>query len=165
MTVPSDAYLAGLFDGEGCIGVYPQRDNRDGGMRYALQMNIANTNLPALQSIREHYGGEIILMNPVGSGHDRNRNYAKPAYRLRFSYAEAEQIIGRIRPLCLIKARELEFAQWYLLTSKLGKYWRGPRGTRMPSGIRMIRDGIVSAIRSEKHRPYEAEMAGRWAIK
>lgn len=45
------AYLAGLFDGEGCVSVCSPR--------YKLSVSIGNQHLPILEMILEDYGGHI----------------------------------------------------------------------------------------------------------
>lgn len=48
------AYLAGFFDGEGCIGHY-----QGGGGRSHFRMFLANSNLAILEDFRDTLGGTI----------------------------------------------------------------------------------------------------------
>lgn len=51
-------YLAGLFDGEGCVGVYAQK-----GRGYCLRVQLVQTktasSAPLFQSLREEFGGNV----------------------------------------------------------------------------------------------------------
>ena len=45
------AYLAGLLDGEGCVGIYENHEN--GGMHYDYNLTIANSFRPVLDWVQE----------------------------------------------------------------------------------------------------------------
>lgn len=50
------SYLAGLFDGEGCIHIAEVRF-KDGGIGYRLDIHITMTNLEVIKWLVAHFGG------------------------------------------------------------------------------------------------------------
>lgn len=58
MTI-SKQYIAGLFDGEGCIGIYPNHKN------YRIMVTLNNCDKRPLEEFTERYGGTVI---PSGNG-------------------------------------------------------------------------------------------------
>jgi hypothetical protein len=52
------AYIAGLFDGEGCVLLQKVR----GGQGYGLHLEIKITYVPTLEFIRDTYGGTLIVV-------------------------------------------------------------------------------------------------------
>jgi len=59
---PSPEYLAGFFDGEGCVHYEKSRARSDkyGGMtRQRITVSICNTYLPIIVAIQREYGGSI----------------------------------------------------------------------------------------------------------
>ena len=51
----SDAYVAGLFDGEGCVKLCPYKTKA--GIRYQIAVTVSNTEMSLLEPLREVYGG------------------------------------------------------------------------------------------------------------
>jgi len=48
------AYVAGLFDGEGTVGIYCAGEN---GEYFSVKLQIAGTYKPMLAAVHEHFGG------------------------------------------------------------------------------------------------------------
>src|ERR1700746_22624 len=80
----SPEYLAGFFDGEGCVST---NGRSSGGY---LTTTIANSLLPVLESIQEQFGGSI-SQRPSGS------------YTLTLSTRKARTFLEHILPFLIIK--------------------------------------------------------------
>lgn len=54
-----DAYLAGFFDGEGCVGIY--RSSSRGGFRLLVQItqNVSPSSIVLFQQVQQIWGGSI----------------------------------------------------------------------------------------------------------
>ena len=64
LTVAQRAWLAGLFDGEGCFSIYlsihkPTQSRPNGRRRYALQISLINTSTEAIYLIQSWFGGKV----------------------------------------------------------------------------------------------------------
>lgn len=55
ITTEDIAYFAGLFDGEGCVGLY----NRSDGNGFASSISITNTNRIPLDELQSKFGGYV----------------------------------------------------------------------------------------------------------
>ncbi len=53
------AYVAGLFDAEGVIGIYKSKDSRHGGMDYKVYVSVTNTYEPVVQYLASLFGGTV----------------------------------------------------------------------------------------------------------
>jgi hypothetical protein len=60
----STGYIAGYFDGEGCIGIYRNRGSKDSRYKSGFKtpcwirsVSIVNTHLPTLIKLRDMFGG------------------------------------------------------------------------------------------------------------
>lgn len=89
------AYIAGLFDGEGCItfckvrtSIYPQ-------------VTITNTDLDLLENLKEMYGGNIQRLSK------REDNW-KQGYYWRLSWTRAVDFLSSIQPWLQIKDRQAQ---------------------------------------------------------
>jgi hypothetical protein len=81
----SPEYLAGFFDGEGCVST----NGRDSGSY--LTTTIANSHLGILESIREQFGGSI-SQRKSGS------------YTLTLSTWKAHALLNHMLPYLIVKA-------------------------------------------------------------
>lgn len=59
------AYLAGIIDGEGTVGIYSRGGARRG--EYQFHMSVVNTHEPTLHLLREHLGGTV-RSRPTNTG-------------------------------------------------------------------------------------------------
>ena len=92
-------YLAGLFDGEGCVDIV----NRTRG--YLLRVKITNTHRPALSKIQRAFGGSIL---PV-AGPSRPAGY-RALFDLTYRGAAAAGVLAIMAPHLIIKARQASIA-------------------------------------------------------
>lgn len=56
---PSDAYFAGVVDGEGCIGLYVRSGGRSSGKGRTISLTVGMSCLPVLLALRDRFGGSI----------------------------------------------------------------------------------------------------------
>lgn len=96
----SIGYIAGFFDGEGCIGIYSYRHGkyRSTGM----QVKIANTNPVVLLAIQERFGGKIKTRTPKGGN--------LPLYILSWDSAKALAVLKMLEPHLLVKKDQATLA-------------------------------------------------------
>ena len=59
----TDAYFAGLFDGEGCISINKTSGGKRKYKRFGFQLrtSVTNTNLEVLYALQEKYGGKVYI--------------------------------------------------------------------------------------------------------
>ncbi len=94
--VAEAAYLAGFLDGEGTISVRKYYNN------FRLELSVANTHLPTLESIKSLYGGRIL---------QRKEAYRrKILYELRWSASSAAKVLKSIEPYLITKKEHCTIA-------------------------------------------------------
>lgn len=99
----SEAYVAGLFDGEGSVGRYPYTASKNGRVYYRLHARISNNNRALLAMIQAEYGGGIYPKN--GKARRVNTN---PNFDLHFTYRKAEAFLKSILPFLILKKQAVE---------------------------------------------------------
>lgn len=110
------AYLAGFMDGEGSFSIvktYQINERKDGSkhkcIRYHLHIKIANTNLPVLEWIVLHFGGQISAKK------DWSPKWKKRYDWTLTGHSRMEVMILALLPYLLIKREQalvaLEFAR------------------------------------------------------
>ncbi len=87
------AYVAGIFDGEGCVGF--------GRCRTAVfpRIFVSNTNRDLLEALRDQFGGDI---NPASN---RKAGW-KQGWNWRLSWTAAVEFLDKISPYLRIKNRQ-----------------------------------------------------------
>lgn len=140
-------YLAGLFDGEGCVLVgkthrrrraYPSGSVRREYDEYTLVANLSNSNHPVLDAIKESYGGQIYPMKS-------RRN--KPMWAWVITRKAAAGFLHRLWPYLRIKWYEVWLALNY--AAEVHQNRRGP-GKRLSDEDRALREGYYLALRAAK---------------
>lgn len=100
------AYLAGLIDGEGCLGVYMSRD--EGGSRqkrgrtvYRARLTITNTHREVLDWVASRFGGGVSKKGaPAG---------CKCVYRWEMrGSGNVQRLITRVRPYLIVKSMQAD---------------------------------------------------------
>jgi hypothetical protein len=86
-------YFAGLFDGEGSVGVY--RSNRGKYVRHDLKAGIKMTDITPLRYLRAYFGGSISIPHVSG-----NR---KKQYAWQISATKAAIFLEKIYPYLKVK--------------------------------------------------------------
>jgi len=101
-------YIAGFFDGEGCIIAFKRNDSAKGHGYYRCEISITNTNKKLLQIISQNIDGIIYK-------HDKkpipNR---KPCYTLRLSSKKSYFALCELSPYLIDKKEQAEIALEYL---------------------------------------------------
>lgn len=96
------AYIAGLFDGEGCVSISKTWPKDRLNPRYKLCVTIANTNPKPLIIIKKLYGGYIYIGNKSPG--------RKILYTWKIATKSTERFLGDILPYLIIKKEEVELA-------------------------------------------------------
>jgi len=53
------AYVAGLFDAEGVVGIYKSKDARHDGLDYKVYVSVTNTHKPVVEYLASLFGGTV----------------------------------------------------------------------------------------------------------
>lgn len=100
LTPEKAAYIAGIVDGEGCISAV--HDHPDRGNSIRLELKIANTNRPLLESIQTDLGeGRIQSVKRYSSRH-------KPCFELRVHGEKAQRSVKQLLPFLRVKMQQAE---------------------------------------------------------
>lgn len=90
------AYIAGFFDGEGCVRI---KKANQGGNSYYLIAHLTNTNQSILKMVQELFGGAIRKQEA-----GRNR----PVYNWCVSSSEANDFLKTLLPFLMEKKTQAE---------------------------------------------------------
>lgn len=101
-----DAYVAGIIDGEGGIGVSVM-----GGGALNLRVYVGNTNEELLSALQCHFGGHVSL-------HDKATSNHKAVWRWTVSGIATRVVLDTVRPHCIIKRRHVLLGLAFLETPK-----------------------------------------------
>lgn len=136
-----NSYIAGLFDGEGHIGLY--QDNR--WRTYSLYVTIGVTDSQGIFGIYQLYPEakyNLLRVNKIG---------LKPLFRLSFFGHKAQRFLEDIHPYTLVKTRQIEDALEYLSLAKTA-----PKRNR-PEEFHIKCMELVGSIKEEKYMTGEEE--------
>ena len=112
----SDQWIAGFFDGEGCVTI--MRRQRKGYTQVYVAVQIAQLDKRPLVAMQRRYGGCLTSCMRKG----------KPFWYLRWHTAQAQRFLRAMLPLVLLKKPEVKMAL------ELGALIGLP-GHRVPSGV------------------------------
>ena len=120
LTDVEKGYLAGFFDGEGCIAINVVRKknyiNRvaSGSVftTYRLHVRLASTDYEALEWLLELVGGAIY--DHYGKGDFSKRGNRKAAWVWHLGGPQARPFLEMLSPLCRIKKRQIALALDFL---------------------------------------------------
>lgn len=90
------AYLAGFFDGEGCVYINRNKPNRWRGMGYHLEISFTNGDPAPLLLAQEMFGGQVTTTNDGRAGH-------KTIHRLRVRCLKAKTALEAMLPYLRVK--------------------------------------------------------------
>lgn len=96
----TDAYLAGIIDGEGSITI--RRRTVRGRSYHQPIVRVGNTSERLITWLRGHYGGSFYM--------ERRGDDVKPFYQWAVAGGEAETVLRRIARHVVIKDRQVELA-------------------------------------------------------
>jgi hypothetical protein len=134
----SDAYIAGFFDGEGCISAQSQKIKGKYELfpRVSIQVTITQKHRMVLDLIREQYGGVISL-----------KDKQHPCFQLRIvGKHEMKKFLLAIYPHSIEKKDQIELALRFIETIReenLGC-------TTLPNDIHYDRREIFNGLRACK---------------
>jgi len=90
------AYIAGFFDGEGCVRI---KQANQGGNSYYLIAHITNTNPVILKKVKDLFGGNTRVQ-------EKGRN--KPIYNWYITSSEANDFLKTLQPFLIEKKSQAE---------------------------------------------------------
>jgi len=93
------AYIAGVIDGEGTIGIYRLRSPS----RYQMKLCISNTSWPLLEWIRERVGGALVCVAKATSKH-------REGWQLVVSQYQAAPLLLGCREYLQVKQAQADLA-------------------------------------------------------
>lgn len=136
------AYIAGLFDGEGCIIIERSRPYNRATVRHWLHVSIANTNKEVLDWIQECFGGAVRRTgNPRGNRQVCWGWYIKSASALLF--------LTSLLPYLRIKRAQADIAiQFQIEVSS----WQSRQ--RLPETILIRRQQLRDQLRGMRKAPH-----------
>lgn len=104
-------YLAGFFDGEGCIRIskmFRKHYSKFGDCYdYALGTKVTNTNKIVLDKCKNLYGGF------VGEVKDKRKSTYKTVYSWELKSNDAVNFLKDVLPLLIVKKQEAELAIYF----------------------------------------------------
>jgi hypothetical protein len=95
------AYLAGFFDGEGCVYIVKGKNGEK--VQYSMEMSYTNSEIEPLQLAQSVFGGQISSLNEVRAGR-------KQVHRLRIRSNQAATALSLIYPYLLVKRERVGIA-------------------------------------------------------
>lgn len=98
------AYIAGFFDGEGCINI--SKSGKSG--QIILRVMLVNTNPIVINIINKIYGGDVRVVQ-----HQENW---KQAYHWKASGASAREFLNDIGPYLILRRPQYEIAKRFFST-------------------------------------------------
>jgi hypothetical protein len=95
------AYIAGLFDGEGCVRI---KHANQGGNSYYVIAHITNTNREMLEKVELYFGGNTRIQ-------EKGRN--KIVYNWSLSSSEAVDFLKTLSPFLIEKLEQAKVAIYF----------------------------------------------------
>jgi hypothetical protein len=125
-------WLAGFFDGEGCVGLHKGSPSRN--TNYHPRVTITNIDLPTLKAIQAQYGGSI---------HEATKKESvRPCWMLVWSTQKALSFLRLISPHLIVKKSQAEVL--------LAGYKPGINGVRLTDIQKEERAQLYSKLREMK---------------
>jgi len=97
------AYIAGLIDGEGTIGIYRQ----GAAGHYQMKVCISNSSWALLEWIRERIGGALVLIHKATPKH-------REGWQLVVSHYQAAPLLLRCREFLQVKGPQADLVLSYM---------------------------------------------------
>ena|SRR3990167_4851389 len=139
-TPPSErelAYMAGIFDGEGSVGIYSNGHRNT----VFLRLQVANTSLLLMEWLEERFGGSVYTRN------------VKDLYQQRYDWQmrsrEAAVLLETLLPFVLIKKAQAEVALRLYSEGVMDNQHHG-RGHPVPATELQRRRGLVEELKALK---------------
>ena len=150
-TKEQNIYMAGFFDGEGCIGINkaPSKRVRD---RYRVEVQINQVDRRPLVLFQERYGGTL-------SKHERSKKNPKwqDIWHWLISDRRAKALIKDLLPYCIVKKRDLEVALDYLSLPNFDRTPNLPNRTEEQLQVANKNNEIITMKRVAIHKQFKKE--------
>ncbi len=133
-------YLAGFFDGEGCICITHYIRPVTGTSIFQLKATVSNLNFDVLKLIKDNFGGGLTKKGKDG------------CYRYYSSSKTAANFIARILPYLIIKKEQAELALEFQKVLRI-KYQKGQKNIALSEnelGIRKRFKIDIAALNGSK---------------
>ena len=136
------SYIAGIFDGEGCVRIAKMAPTKYGTVNiiYELQLNIVNTNKDIIE----------FLYKTIGCGHiskiDRSKENKKIIYRYSISNKKASQLLDLLLKYLIIKKKQAKIAINFVKT-----FTNFPYRKQTPKYLLNKREELYIKISKAKH--------------
>lgn len=141
---PFPAYVAGFFDGEGCVCIDSFRPkNCKTRNCHRFRITFTNTNRTVLDAILDRWPGGSMRITPKGKGATRD------CYQLSYSTKAARPLLHSIGPWLRIKREEAALAADFLET--LATENRGRGG--IPDSVWNYRQSLLERLRALRGYP------------
>lgn len=141
----SPLYIAGFFDGEGCIAIQKQwvKGKYEKYPRIRLDINVTNTHDGVLIKLLQKYGGRF------SANHKGGTHQNKPCHRWRLTGKQPMlQFLNDILPYSVVKKKDIEAAILFCETIREENLGCTPL-TKEDHAIRM---GVYNDIKSRRIR-------------
>lgn len=99
MSFEREAYVAGLIDGEGCMGIYAKKYTNS-SIPWRPHLSVTLTNLETLNYLSREYGGRVWK--------HASRPNRKPCWRWMLTGKTALYFVATTYPWLIVKRREAE---------------------------------------------------------
>lgn len=107
LTTEQAAYVAGIIDGEGHLGIKRTAANHHRGAQFAFVVKVTNTNHEWLIGLQQWIGGRIWRND------SKKRRNRRPCYDLQLNGAEARALLVAVQPFLRMKQRHAEIILRY----------------------------------------------------
>ena len=137
-------YLAGIIDGEGCIGINAIKNNGCCNTRnFKVRLMVVNTDLRLICWLKENFGGSVSA---------RNRKSFKKEWKDCYSWSiycsQAGRLIALVYPYLIVKKQQAEIVIAYRKIQELNKTThRGKRAVPLS-----LREEISACVKFLNHR-------------
>ncbi len=139
----SPEYLAGIFDGEGCIDVqrmYPQSGKGRLYVRPRMRMCMANSSIGLAHLLHTKFGGHL-------AHRKAGKTSQQDSWSLEWlSGAEMHRILNLILPHLILKAEQARLILWWLDNAS------GRQRSKV-AGMEQAREAFVLELRAMKADP------------
>lgn len=129
------AYIAGLFDGEGSVGIYEL--NHPKRIEFTYIATVTNTDKKILDFLKATLGGHVVLEKRQGKSRDCYKWYAKGELAVDFFHT--------IHSFTITKKPQIEIAMYWSTLNK-------PNGRAYTSAELNERRLLVTILKQEKRR-------------
>lgn len=145
-------YMAGFFDGEGCIGIYANGQGKGHTLSVQIVQNKSNAVTEFLKKLQRFYGGSLSLSTSA-NGNEK--------YNLQMTGEFARAFLSSIREHLKFKKEQADFAvAWYATRPKLKRDAKG-RLTAHPPGQREFDKKVARLIKALKKQDIDQVMANQ----